>query len=428
MSVIKSAQRKSLSGIIKAVKKGANINELSSDGKNALHYAVKAQRILMAKYLIENGININKKDEYGNTALYYASKIYNKFSHNQDYSKESKNIMLYLVENGAKDKHSSFIYEDEYEKYKTSKNLNQAKPLAVTPFKRAKNSILKFSQNCSFKKMRDTVRKGADVNEINSLGKNALFQAVSANRINIVNYLIEKGINVNLKDKEGKTALMYCHNPKIAKILIDKGININEVDNSGRNYVLMYNGDEKIIKYLIDNGININLQDKNGKTALMYRSNEKVVKTLLVNGANVNLQDKEGKTALMYNEQNIKNLLDNGANINLKDKDGNTALSIYFYKSEKEKKYIYGYSKFYFDIVLTLLDYEADIDLVQNNESKNALKKIYNENIVSIRIKQAKERSNILREELIAKYYSPENIEKWGVAYGKDFDEIQEIM
>ena len=42
--------------------------------------------------------------------------------------------------------------------------------------------------------------------------------------------------------------------------------------------------------------------------------------------------------------------------------------------------------------------------------------------------KKSKDRSNFLREELIAKYMSPENIEKWGLAYNKPFDEIIEIM
>jgi ankyrin repeat protein len=429
MSVIKSAQQKSLSGIIKAVKKGANINELSHDGKNALYYAVKAQRILMAKYLIENGINVNTKDNDGKTALYYASEIYDKFSYNHGYSKDSKNIMLYLVENGAKDTHSSFIYKDEYEKYKKSKKLNQAKPLVVTPFKQAKNSILKFSQNRSVKKMKTAFRKGADINEINSLGKNALFHAVNYNSINMVKFLIERGINVNLKDKEGKTVLMSCYNPKILEILIDSGVSINEVDNKGRN-ALFYKNNPETIKHLIDNSIDVNLQDKNCETTLMLCRCEKSIKILLENGANPNLQNKDGRTSLMnqYKLESIKTLLEKGANPNLKNKYDSTALTIFFEEYTTNKKCPWGNPKNYFDIVLTLLDYEADIDLVQNNKDKNELKKIYNENIVSVRLKKSKERSDLLREELTAKFHSPENIEKWSVYLNKPFDEVIEVM
>ena len=41
---------------------------------------------------------------------------------------------------------------------------------------------------------------------------------------------------------------------------------------------------------------------------------------------------------------------------------------------------------------------------------------------------KAKEHSDLLKEDLIKKYYSPENIEKWSVTYNKDFDEVQDLM
>jgi ankyrin repeat protein len=426
MSVIKSAQRKSLSGIIKAIEKGANINEISHDGKNALHYAVKARCSQIVKFLVENGININIKDNDGKTALYYTIEYYN--SSNNHNKEMFKNMMLYLVENGAKDELLTYNYKDEYEKYKNAKNLNQDKPLLVTPFNQSKNSILKFSHHRSFKKLKESVRKGANINEINSLGKNALFHAVSVNRIdrvNIVKYLIEKGINLNLKDKDGKTALMHCNDPKINKILIDNGVNINEVDNKGKN-ALFYRNDPETVKHLIDNGINVNLKDKDGKTALTFCSDAKTIKILLENGAKPNLQNIYRRmSSLMFQDglDALKTLLEYGANPNLQCANGSTVLSICF---DNYKKFSHVTS--YFDIVLKLLECGADIDLVQNDEAKNALKKIYDENIVSIRLKKAKERSDVLREELIAKYYAPENIEKWGVAYDKPFDEIQEIM
>jgi hypothetical protein len=42
--------------------------------------------------------------------------------------------------------------------------------------------------------------------------------------------------------------------------------------------------------------------------------------------------------------------------------------------------------------------------------------------------KRHKVRCDLLKEDLIKKYYSPENIEKWSITYNKDFDEIQDIM
>ncbi len=47
----------------------------------------------------------------------------------------------------------------------------------------------------------------------------------------IVKYLISKGANVNLKDKEGKTALLWASSNSLenAKILISNGAKVNEV-------------------------------------------------------------------------------------------------------------------------------------------------------------------------------------------------------
>jgi hypothetical protein len=42
--------------------------------------------------------------------------------------------------------------------------------------------------------------------------------------------------------------------------------------------------------------------------------------------------------------------------------------------------------------------------------------------------KRHKSRCDLLREELIAKYWRPENIEKWSITYNKDFDEVIDIM
>jgi hypothetical protein len=42
--------------------------------------------------------------------------------------------------------------------------------------------------------------------------------------------------------------------------------------------------------------------------------------------------------------------------------------------------------------------------------------------------KRHKVRCDILREELVANYWRPENIEKWSITYNKDFDEVVDIM
>jgi uncharacterized protein len=61
--------------------------------------------------------------------------------------------------------------------------------------------------------------------------------------------------------------------------------------------------DLEAVKSSIAQGANVNDKDKDGKTALIYASekgNADIVKFLIAQGANVNAKDKDGKTALMY--------------------------------------------------------------------------------------------------------------------------------
>jgi ankyrin repeat protein len=59
----------------------------------------------------------------------------------------------------------------------------------------------------------------------------------SSNNKDIINYLIDKGIDINAKNKFGQTplfyAVMYNHSPEIIQHFIDQGANINIKDTEG---------------------------------------------------------------------------------------------------------------------------------------------------------------------------------------------------
>jgi ankyrin repeat protein len=73
--------------------------------------------------------------------------------------------------------------------------------------------------------------------------------------------------------------------------------------------------DERIIKILLDNGIDVNVKNNRGETALMNAKTAKKVKILLSLGADKMIKDKNGKTAYerikndKYVSKEIKNLL-----------------------------------------------------------------------------------------------------------------------
>jgi ankyrin repeat protein len=90
-------------------------------------------------------------------------------------------------------------------------------------------------------------------------------------------------------------------------------------------------GNNNKVKEFIKSGIDINMKDKDGRTALMNAVMNNflmVVITLIDAGANPNLQDKDGRTALMMASTNkiMDKLFEAGADVNIKNLDGNNFL------------------------------------------------------------------------------------------------------
>jgi uncharacterized caspase-like protein len=150
----------------------------------------------------------------------------------------------------------------------------------------------------------------------------SLFDAAQYGYTETVKTLLDKGANVNVKDGDGRTALMiavrYGHT-EIVKVLLDRRADVNAKDNDGWTAliwaigpVVWYGqggGHIETIKMLLDRGAEVNAKDNNGRTALMraaWYGHTEIVKMLLERGAEVNAKDKYGWTALMRAKQEIR--------------------------------------------------------------------------------------------------------------------------
>lgn len=84
-----------------------------------------------------------------------------------------------------------------------------------------------------------------------------------------VRQLIDQGVSVNYKDKDGNAPLHYTDHPKISRILIEAGANVNATNDEGAT-PLHYARSYAMGELLVKNGARINARDKEGKMALSH--------------------------------------------------------------------------------------------------------------------------------------------------------------
>jgi len=148
------------------------------------------------------------------------------------------------------------------------------------------------------------IAHGADVNAEDGFGTTPLLAAAVGSHLATVRLLIAHGANVRASEHvSGQNALM-------------RGIH-----------------DVEVARLLLDHGLEVNARDRNGRTALMQCYTAPLAGLLIERGADVNARDVLGHTALMTAVQSFQTpyvalLLQHGANVNIADNQGNTPLSL----------------------------------------------------------------------------------------------------
>jgi ankyrin repeat protein len=159
------------------------------------------------------------------------------------------------------------------------------------------------------------LQRGANVNLIDYVGRNALHYALRNSKVNttIVKLLIDKMIDAEAKDYDGDTPLRLCcrkgHFDALV-ILLEKGASAN-----AKNCALhdaIFKGNYNCIKGLLDHGADINAVDDFGTTALHaafargLSPDVELIQLLLNHGCDANKRDENQKTALDYAARSIR--------------------------------------------------------------------------------------------------------------------------
>nr|GMD26090.1 ankyrin repeat domain-containing protein EMB506, chloroplastic [Ipomoea batatas] len=135
---------------------------------------------------------------------------------------------------------------------------------------------------------------------------NPIHTLALAGQMQFMDQLLGNGLNVDMVDKDGRTALHYAVIGKreaVISHLLRKGANpqARDLDGATPLHYAVQVGAMQTVKLLIKCNVDVNIADNEGWTALhvaVQSRNRNIVKVLLVNGADKSRRNKDGNTAL----------------------------------------------------------------------------------------------------------------------------------
>ena len=308
-----------------------DVNRKDATGCTVLHHAVREGRHrLLVESLIKSGAKVNGMDGFGYTPLLYAV------------DKEQVNCVSALVSAGADVNISGKYREQESPLFVASKHGNceivkilidagadvnetdsQGNSPLIHAAKEGKNlsnlrlPSAKVTQPSNYLTCLGLLLvAGADVNMANKNGRTALLLATARGNIKSMEFLLEAGSDINWKDRNRMTALMYVarnwedyikkrivSDPStFMKLLLDAGAHVNNAKKTGSTALMeaANSGETVCLSMLLKSGADVNLTDRRGLTALMMALDRGTVTTLVQHGAPVNWANDEGLTPLLY--------------------------------------------------------------------------------------------------------------------------------
>lgn len=290
---------------------GNSVNKLTHDGRTYIFWAAYRGNYPLVKKFADAGAQMDLVDDHGYSVLNFAANA----------GVTDTQIFDYLIAKGSDPK--------------TEKNHNGANAL-----------LLNLPSQKDFKMVEYFESKGLSLQDTDDAGNNAFVYAARAGNVEMMNKLVEKGIDPKVINKEGGNAILAAaqgtrrgSSPlSVFKYLEGLGIDPNVTTTSGTNPLHILAGRNKdmdIFSYFLAQGVDPTAVDGEGNTPLMYasmRNDLEVVKLFEEKTEDINHTNEEGASALSMavagnSPEVISYLLAEGADASIVDEKGNTLMT-----------------------------------------------------------------------------------------------------
>ena len=358
------------------------MDRLALNPNEKLYFGVENNIDWVVKESIEEGSDVNMKLRVGGGVM---GELFNSLLQFACY-KGYTDIVKMLLDAGANKELDDNLamraavahgHDDIIKLLKITKNINESIKDLMTPKsdEDIRKSISELSEKDIFDRyikaiieknfgVLDALKKaGCSINSRNSDKQTPLIDLLCNNHIHsreAIRAIVKKlGADINLKDRNDRTALMYAvDNNKFSFVqeLIELGVNL-KLHNQGARALLRAisnNVNYVIVESLVKAGADVNYIDNNHSTALIYatlQSNRQVTELLLSKGVDVNIKNEYGMSPLMMaakgeDQEIIKMLLDAGADSDDKNNNYQTAADFALaYKKKENAELIKNYKK-----------------------------------------------------------------------------------
>ncbi|MDH7446954.1 ankyrin repeat domain-containing protein [Aquimarina sp. 2201CG14-23] len=293
-------------------KKGNGVNKKTHDGRTYIFWAAYRDNLEMMQYLFDKGAKTDVIDSHGYSLLNFIAvtgqqniQLYNFCISNganllTEINNDGANALLLVA---------PFLKNDKLIEFFVSKGVD------LHSQDNYGNGIFNYAaKKGNINVLNLLIKKGVTYKNLNREGGNAFISASqstrnSVNKIEVYNYLEGLGIQPNVVTNRGINALhaIAFKNEEldIFNYFIERGVDVNQPDNKGDTPFMnaVSRNKKESINYLIKFVKNINDSNKNGVTPLMravQRNSLDVVKLLLEHDANPLVKDSTENTLAYY--------------------------------------------------------------------------------------------------------------------------------